>query len=184
LRESDAGWLAFFCIGVVQVVRGVLRNDMIAGMSEMTRRDVLVGGAAMVVAGGRSIEAQDSVATDKAAGDLAGGPKVFAMGGVTTTKNANGSSRKGVLKGKLETGEAVSMHESWSPVGAEVKVHKILHSELVVVMEGALEYEHEGKFEKAEAGDVVYVPYGTTHALRSAGPGVVRFMVVAVGGDA
>jgi len=106
------------------------------------------------------------------------------MSGVATTKNANGSSRKGVLKGELPTGETVSMHESWSPVGAEVKAHKILHSELIVVMEGALEYEHEGKIERAEAGDIVYVPYGTTHAVRSAGPGVVRFMVVAVGGDA
>jgi len=138
----------------------------------------------MVAAGGQSMSAQESAAVDKAAGDLAGGPKVFAMGGVAATKNANGSTRKGVLKGKLATGEVVSMHESWSPVGAEVKVHKILHSELIVVMEGALEYEHDGRFERAEAGDVVYVPYGTTHAVRSAGPGVARFMVVAVGGDA
>ena len=161
-----------------------MRRRYDCGMSEMTRRDVLVGGAAMVVAGGRSMVGQESVVADKAAGDLAGGPKVFALGGVAATRNPNGSTRKGVLKGKLATGETVSMHESWSPVGAEVKVHKILHSELIVVMEGALEYEHEGKFEKAEAGDVVYVPYGTTHAVRSAGPGVARFMVVAVGGDA
>jgi quercetin dioxygenase-like cupin family protein len=155
---------------------------MIANMSEITRRDVLVGGAAIVATGGR-LRAQETVTQDKATGDLAGGPKVFAMGSVATTKAANGNTRKGVLKGKLPTGEAVSMHESWSPAGATVTPHKILHSELVVVMEGTLEYEHEGKFEKAEAGDVVYVPYGTTHALRSAGPGEVRFMVVAVGGD-
>jgi quercetin dioxygenase-like cupin family protein len=157
---------------------------MIAGMSEITRRDVLVGGVAMVVAGGRSMAGQEGVAMDKAAGDLAGGPKVFAMGGVAATKVANGNTRKGVLKGKLATGETISMHESWSPVGAQVTPHKILHSELVIVMEGTLEYEHEGKFEKAEAGDVIYVAYGTTHALRNGGTGVVRFMVVAVGGDA
>jgi quercetin dioxygenase-like cupin family protein len=156
---------------------------MMAGMSGMTRRGVLVGGAAMVVAGGRSMDGQDVAAPMAAAGDFAGGSKVFLMGAVAATKNANGSERKSVLDGKLATGEVISMHESWEPAGVAVTLHKISHSEVLVVLEGTMAFEHDGRVDKAEAGDVVYVANGTTHAVKNGGTGTLRFMVLAVGGD-
>ena len=156
---------------------------IMAGMSAMTRRDVLAGGAAMVVAGGRSMDGQSAVTPLVGIGDFAGGSKVFSMAAVTATKNANGSERKSVLDGKLATGEVVAMHESWAPEGTVVVPHKISHSEILVVLEGTMAFEHDGKVDKAEAGDVVYVAYGTTHAVKNGGSGTLRFMVVAVGGD-
>jgi len=154
-----------------------------AGMSGMTRREVLVSGAAMVVAGGRSIDGQSAVTPLVGAGDFAGGSKVFSLAAVAATKNANGSERKSVFDGKLATGEVMSMHESWSPEGTVVVPHKISHSEVLVVLEGTMAFEHDGRVDKAVAGDVVYVAYGTTHAVKNGGTGTLRFMVVAVGGD-
>ena len=137
----------------------------------------------MVVAGGRSMDGQDMVAPMAAAGDFVGGSKVFSMAAVAAMKNANKSERKSVLHGTLATGEVVAMHESWSPEGTTVVPHKISHSEILLVLEGTMAFEHDGKVDKAEAGDVVYVAYGTTHAVKNGGSGTLRFMVVAVGGD-
>jgi len=154
-----------------------------AGMNVFSRRDVLVGGAAMVVAGGRSMDGQDVVRPMVAGGDFAGGSKVFALSGVTSTKSANGAERKMVLDGKLATGEVISMHESWTPEGTPAPPHRITHSEIVVVLEGALDFVHDDKVDKAAAGDVIYVGYGTNHAVRNVGPGTARYMVLQIGGD-
>jgi quercetin dioxygenase-like cupin family protein len=156
---------------------------MMAGMSGMTRRDVLAGGAAMAVTGGRSVAQGDAVTIGKAGGDFAGGAKVFSMSGVNAVKNANGSERKMVLDGKLATGEVMSMHESWSPEGTPAPTHRITHSEIVILLEGLLDFEHDGKVDKAVAGDVIYVAYGTNHAVRNVGPGTARYMVLQLGGD-
>jgi len=153
------------------------------GMSEITRRDVLVGGVAMAVTGGRLVAQGDAVVVGKAAGDFADGAKVFQMSGVNAVMNANGSERKMVLDGKLATGEMISMHESWTPEGTPAPPHRITHSEIVVVMDGALDFEHDGAVSKAVAGDVIYVAYGTSHAVRNVGPGVARYMVLQIGGD-
>ena len=54
----------------------------------------------------------------------------------------------------------------------------------ILVTEGVLEITHDGKTERAGAGNVIYVAYGTLHQARNAGPGPVRYTVIAIGGDA
>jgi quercetin dioxygenase-like cupin family protein len=119
-----------------------------------------------------------------AAGDFAGGAKVFSLGAVEAVKQANGSSRKAVFDGRLATGEFVSAHESWAPAGTAAPApHVIRHSEVIVVIEGAMELWHDGRVDKAVAGDVIYVAYGTNHAVRNVGDSVARFLVFQMGGD-
>jgi len=118
-----------------------------------------------------------------AAGDFAGGSKVFALGAVAATRNPNGSERKNVLDGTLATGEVMSMHESWAPAGAAAPGHVIQHSELIVVIEGTLGFTHDGKMDTAAAGDVIYVAYGTDHQVKNIGTGTARYMVLQMGGD-
>jgi quercetin dioxygenase-like cupin family protein len=43
--------------------------------------------------------------------------------------------------------------------------------EIIYVIEGTWEYEIGGKTVRAEAGDVLFVPAGTIHSARNAGPG-------------
>jgi quercetin dioxygenase-like cupin family protein len=97
---------------------------------------------------------------------------------------ANGAVGRFVMKGTLATGEAVSVHETTQPAGtAPNPAHRIQHSELIVVEEGTLEFEHDGKTEKADAGSVIYVALGTLHALKNVGAGPARYVVIQIGGD-
>jgi len=165
-------------------------------MVKVTRREMLVGAAAMMAAGVAKAQQptgpivhgpaplQPPLIKDQASGDLAGGAKVFAMGAIAEMKQANGAARKMVFDGKLATGETISAHLSAAPAGTPAAAaHKIAHSEFIVVMEGTMEFVHDGKTDIAKAGDVMYVAYGTNHQVRNAGDGVARYLVFQMGGD-
>jgi len=127
---------------------------------------------------------QPPLIQDQASGELAGGAKVFAMGAIADVKQTNGSVRKMVFDGKLATGEAISAHLSATPAGTPAgAAHKIAHSEFIVVMEGTMEFVHDGKIDRAKAGDVIYVAYGTNHQVRNVGEGEARYLVFQMGGD-
>ena len=94
-----------------------------------------------------------------------------------------------VAHGTLPTGETVNLHASMQHVGAPaVQLHVIHHSEFILVREGELEFHHEveGKVisERASAGSVLYIPYGTRHAVRNVGSVPAHYLVVGIGGDA
>jgi quercetin dioxygenase-like cupin family protein len=58
------------------------------------------------------------------------------------------------------------------PPGAVAGRHSHPGEELVYVIEGALEYELEGKPPVTiKAGEVLFIPYGTPHAVKNAGSG-------------
>jgi quercetin dioxygenase-like cupin family protein len=147
----------------------------------MTRREVVVGTVALLAAG--VAEAQTSAA-NQASGDLSGGAKVFTMGAIPDVKQSNGSVRKMVFDGHLATGEAISAHLSAAPAGTPAApAHKIAHSEFIVVMEGTMEFVYDGKTDIANAGDVIYVAYGTNHQVKNVGAGMARYLVFQMGGD-
>ncbi len=102
------------------------------------------------------------------------------------TRNPNGSERRDVvLSGTLATGEPVHIHESRQPPGTQpAPAHAIRHSEFILVTEGTLEVTHDGRSERAGAGSIVYVAYGTMHQVRNIGSGPVKYTVIAIGGDA
>ena len=112
--------------------------------------------------------------------------KVFDEASLPVTHNPNGSERRDLVRsGKLATGEPVHIHQSMQPTGAKPgAAHTIQHSEFIVVSEGALEITHDDKTERAGAGSVVYIAYGTMHQVRNVGSGPVKYTVIAVGGDA
>jgi mannose-6-phosphate isomerase-like protein (cupin superfamily) len=117
------------------------------------------------------------------ASELAGS-RVFVFDEMTPRKAANGSESRNVLHGALSTGEVVGMHESMQPAGAEpVALHAIQHSELIMVLEGAVEFEHDGKSEKVGPGGVIYVAFGTVHRVKNVGDGPAKYFVVQIGGD-
>ncbi len=147
-----------------------------AGMSEINRRDF---GAALALVGalGGRVRAQEPVA----GGGTLGASKVFTP---ELKKMPNGSERWAGLDGTLATGEAVSMHESVVPAGTpKTAVHTIKHSELVVVVEGTLNFEHDGVVDKIPAGSVAYVAYGTSHLMWNPGAATARYFVLQMGGD-
>jgi quercetin dioxygenase-like cupin family protein len=58
------------------------------------------------------------------------------------------------------------------PPGAVAAKHNHPGEELVYVIEGELEYELEGKPRvRVKAGDVLFIPHGTPHAVKNVGSG-------------
>jgi len=143
----------------------------------MTRREMCVGLSAMAAAGG--------VATAQmmAAGVLSQS-RVYTLDEMPVRKMANGGESRDVLRGALTTGEVIGVHESAQPAGMVPNPpHTIQHTEVMVVVEGTLAFEHDGKSERVGPGGVIFVASGTLHTVHNVGEGTARYCVVQVGGD-
>jgi mannose-6-phosphate isomerase-like protein (cupin superfamily) len=150
-------------------------------MREITRREMCVGLSAVVAAGGKA-KAQTPV-PPVAAGALSQS-RVYAVDQMPVRKMANGGESRDVLRGTLTTGETVGVHESQQPAGMVPNTpHTIQHTEVMVVIDGTLAFEHDGKSEKVGPGGVIFVASGTLHTVRNVGEGPARYCVVQVGGD-
>jgi quercetin dioxygenase-like cupin family protein len=103
----------------------------------------------------------------------------------TVITSANGGKRWNILEGVLATGEMIAVHQSLQPAGiAPNPPHTIQHSELILVQEGTLLFEYDGKSEKVGPGGVIFVAFGTRHAARNVGDGSAKYLVVAIGRNA
>jgi mannose-6-phosphate isomerase-like protein (cupin superfamily) len=115
--------------------------------------------------------------------------RVFPLDRQSVRTMANGGESRNIVRGTLETGETVNLHQSMQVVGAAPNLpHVIQHSEFILVREGELEFQHDmnGKMvsEKVGPGGVIYVAFGTRHTVRNVGSVPARYFVVAIGGDA
>lgn len=125
-----------------------------------------------------AISAQQTVSNPLAAS------RVFAYDDMTAKTAANGAVSRNAFTGTLATGEVIGAHESMQPAGtAPNPAHRIQHSELIVVQEGTLEYTHDGKTERAGAGSIIYVAFGTLHSVKNVRDGPARYVVIQIGGD-
>jgi quercetin dioxygenase-like cupin family protein len=110
--------------------------------------------------------------------------RVFSYDDMTAKTAPNGAVGRSVFSGTLQTGEAVAVHETMQPAGTVPNpAHRIQHSELIVVEQGTLEFEHDGKAERAGEGSVIYVAFGTLHAVKNIGDGPAKYVVIQIGGD-
>ena len=110
--------------------------------------------------------------------------RVFSLNDTPAKTSPNGSVGRNVFSGTLTTGESVAVHETTQPAGAAPNpAHRIQHSEVIVVEEGTLEFEHDGKVERAGVGSIIYVAFGTLHAVKNVGAGPARYVVIQIGGD-
>ena len=109
---------------------------------------------------------------------------VFPYEQMTPRKTANGTESRNAFTGTLATGETIAVHESTQPVGTPpVELHRIGHSELIVVQQGTVAFEHDGKEERVGPGGLVYVAFGTVHRVKNVGDVPAKYVVIAIGGD-
>ena len=128
--------------------------------------------------------AQGTQAPAQPEGAALSSSRAFPLEQMAVRKTANGGESRNIVRGVLKTGEGVALHESVLPVGLSPNAgHAIQHSEFIVVSEGALEFEHDGKSETVGPGGVIYVAYGTFHKVKNVGKVPARYVVVAIGGD-
>jgi quercetin dioxygenase-like cupin family protein len=143
---------------------------------------VLVGVLAGLVASAAA-RAQQTNPADSHANPLAES-RVFAYADMIPKTAPSGAVGRNVFTGTLATGEAIGVHESMQPKGMPPNpAHRIEHSELIVVEEGTLAYTHDGVTERADAGSVIYVAFGTLHAVKNVGDGPAKYVVIQIGGD-
>lgn len=110
--------------------------------------------------------------------------RVFLYETMPVKISPSGAEGRNVLTGTLATGEALAVHETMQPVGMTPNpAHAIQHSELIVVQQGTVEFQHDGKTERVGAGGVIYVAFGTMHAVRNVGDVPAKYVVIAIGGD-
>lgn len=110
--------------------------------------------------------------------------RVFSFEQMPAHTAPNGATGRRVFSGTLATGESVGVHESMQPAGTKANpLHRIQHSEIIVVEQGTLAFLHDGKTEKADAGSIIYVAYGTLHTIQNVGDGPAKYVVVQIGGD-
>ncbi|MEI9979134.1 MAG: cupin domain-containing protein [Edaphobacter sp.] len=146
-------------------------------MKKITRREMCAGLPALV--------AVASVAQDQAAApDALTQARVYTIDQIPARKMANGGQSRDVLRGTLPTGEVINVHESEQPAGTTPNpAHTIQHTEVIVIMQGTVVFEHDGQSEKAGPGDILYVAKGTLHQLRNTGQDTAKYCVVQIGGD-
>jgi mannose-6-phosphate isomerase-like protein (cupin superfamily) len=138
-------------------------------------------GLSAVAATGGAAKAQTPV---RAGAGVLSQSRVYLVDQMPVRKMANGGESRDVLRGTLTTGEVIGVHESVQPAGmAPNAPHTIQHTEVMVVIEGTLAFEHDGKSEKVGPGGVIFVASGTLHTVRNVGEGTAKYCVVQMGGD-
>jgi len=130
-----------------------------------------------------SLSCTASFAQTESANPLAAA-RVFSYDKMAARTAPNGVVSRRVFTGTLATGEAVSVHETTQPAGTTPNLpHRIQHSEMIVVEQGTVEFDHDGKNERADQGSIIYVAKGTLHTIRNVGGGPAQYVVIQIGGD-
>ena len=110
--------------------------------------------------------------------------EVLCSDGMPATLSGNGGKRWDFVQGVLPTGEAIAVHKSLQPAGVPPNPpHTVQHSELILVQEGTLLFEYDGRSETVGPGAVIFVAIGTRHAARNVGDVPAKYLVIAIGGD-
>jgi quercetin dioxygenase-like cupin family protein len=87
-----------------------------------------------------------------------------------------------VIRGVLMGSEAVEMHETTLlPGHMPHPPHKHVHSEFMLVREGQMEFENDGKPERVGPGGVMFAVSNTMHGLKNVGETTAQYFVIAIG---
>jgi mannose-6-phosphate isomerase-like protein (cupin superfamily) len=95
---------------------------------------------------------------------------------------SNGAEIRPILKGKLETGESLEVHETTlQPGGAPHPPHRHEHSEMWLIREGTVELTIDGASSRIGPGGLGFVCSNEEHGIKNVGSTPATYFVVAMG---
>ena len=109
---------------------------------------------------------------------------VYSFEKLPVTQSSGGAATRPVLHGKLPTGETVELHETTlMPGQMPHPAHRHVHTELMLIREGTVEFILEGKSEQLGPGGVAYAASGELHGLKNSGTVPSNYFVIAIGAE-
>jgi mannose-6-phosphate isomerase-like protein (cupin superfamily) len=108
--------------------------------------------------------------------------EAFPFDRLPVSHSANGGAFRPVLHGRLPTGEVIELHETTlMPGQIPHPPHKHVHSELMMIREGSVEFEMDDRREVLGPGGVAYAASNTMHGLKNVGSVPANYFVIAIG---
>jgi len=151
-------------------------------MKNLNRRDLCVALSAFAAMGSVSAKAQVPVMPGHQGEKVLSESEAFPFDQLPVTHSKNGGESRHVVNGVLPTGESVEMHETTLPPGQMPHPpHKHRHSEFMMVREGTLEFDNDGKKERVGPGGVIFAASEKTHGLKNIGDTPAQYFVIAIG---
>jgi quercetin dioxygenase-like cupin family protein len=151
-------------------------------MDDLNRRDLLVALAGFAAMG--SVRAEGQAVVPPTGEKVLSQSMTFPFDSLDAKKNANGVSRP-VVQGVLATGEAVEVHETTLlPGHMPHPPHKHRHSEFMMIREGTVEFDNDGKKERVGPGGVIFAASNMMHGLTNVGDVSANYFVIAIGREA
>jgi quercetin dioxygenase-like cupin family protein len=144
-------------------------------MKNLNRRDLCVALSAFAAMSSVSAEAQTPMTPAQS------GEKSLSTPQLQAKKTENGVTRP-VIQGVLPTGEAVEMHETTLlPGHMPHPAHKHRHSEFMMIREGTIEFDNDGKKERVGPGGVIFATSNIMHGIKNVGDAPANYFVIAIG---
>jgi quercetin dioxygenase-like cupin family protein len=107
--------------------------------------------------------------------------KTFAFDDLPAKANGANKSRA-IMNGLTHSGFPIEAHETdLAPGQAPHPPHHHVHEEMVIVIEGTIEFTVNGKASRLGPGSVAYAASNEEHGQRNVGDGVARYVVVTLG---
>src|ERR1700677_1383340 len=148
-------------------------------MKDLNRRDLFVALSAFAAMGVGVVEGQAVVGPGET---VLAQSETFPFDKLPVNKSANGGGSRAVVQGVLATGEAVELHETTLPPGQMPHPpHKHRHSEFMMVREGLLEFDNDGKPERVGPGGGIFAASEVMHGLKNVGGVNANYFVIAIG---
>ncbi|MEO6801862.1 MAG: cupin domain-containing protein [Granulicella sp.] len=144
-------------------------------MQTLNRREMMVAMAAVAALGGAAQAESETVLAQS---------KVYRFNDLPVVPRDHGQKDQSVLDGTLATGEALEVHETTLPPGQTPHApHRHRHSELMLVRDGLLEFNNDGRLERAGPGGVFFVGSNVLHGVKCVGDVAANYYVIAIGRD-
>ena len=152
-------------------------------MKNLSRRDLCSALPALALLG--AVFPEDTLAsaqTAPATSTLPTESRVYSFDKLPVNRSANGAATRPIFHGVTPTGESIELHETTlMPGQMPHPPHKHLHTELMLIREGTLEFIMGDKSEQVGPGGVCYAASNTMHGLKNVGSAPANYFVIAIG---